>query len=115
MNPTVNTPFGFASTADQVIKGVNLAGKRAIVTGGASGIGIETARVLASAGAEVVLAVRQLSLGEEVAKVIRDSTGNPKVRVAHLDLSDLRVVYQDMQWSLPPTYQVVDRAEVSKV
>jgi NAD(P)-dependent dehydrogenase (short-subunit alcohol dehydrogenase family) len=92
MNPLVNTPFGFASTADQVIEGVDLTGKRAIVTGGASGLGIETARVLAGAGAEVVLAVRRLALGEEVAKEIRDSTGNPKVRVAQLDLSDLRSV-----------------------
>jgi NAD(P)-dependent dehydrogenase (short-subunit alcohol dehydrogenase family) len=41
------TPFGFHSTAAEVINGVNLASRRAIVTGGASGIGIETARALA--------------------------------------------------------------------
>lgn len=92
MNTAFKTPFGFASTADQVIEGVDLTGKRAIVTGGTSGIGIETARVLASAGAEVVLAVRRLTLGEEVAKEIRESTGNPEVRVKQLDLSDLRSV-----------------------
>ena len=69
MNETapITTPFGFASTADEVIAGVDLSGKRAIVTGGSSGIGIETARVLASAGAEVTLAVRNLDAGREVA------------------------------------------------
>ena len=115
MNQAINTPFGFASTADQVIKGVNLAGKRAIVTGGASGIGIETARVLANAGAEVVLAVRQLSLGEEVAKAIRDSTGNPEVRVAHLDLSDLRSVNHLVSEWKGPLHILVNNAGVMAI
>jgi NAD(P)-dependent dehydrogenase (short-subunit alcohol dehydrogenase family) len=53
------TPFGFASTADEVLVDVDLSGKRAVVTGAASGIGVETARALASAGAAVVLAVRR--------------------------------------------------------
>ena len=52
--------FGFESTALEVVEGIDLTGKRAIVTGGASGIGIETARALASAGAEVTLAVRDV-------------------------------------------------------
>jgi hypothetical protein len=47
----IRTPFGFESTAEEVVKGINLRQKRAIVTGGASGIGIETARALARAGA----------------------------------------------------------------
>ena len=60
MNPIalITTPFRFGSPADEVIAGVDLRGRRAIVTGASSGIGIETARVLASAGAEVTLAVR---------------------------------------------------------
>lgn len=94
MNETaaITTPFGFASTADEVIAGVDLSGKRAIVTGGSSGIGIETARVLASAGAEVTLAVRNLDAGREVAKGISASTKNPHVHVGHLELSDQRSV-----------------------
>ena len=48
------------STAAEVVDGIDLTGKRAIVTGGASGIGIETARALAQAGAEVTLAVRDI-------------------------------------------------------
>ena len=54
----ITTPFGHDSTAAEVVAGIDLTGRRAIVTGGASGIGIETARALAGAGAEVTLAVR---------------------------------------------------------
>ena len=48
-------PFGWATTADEAIAGIRLDGTRAIVTGASSGIGTETARVLAAAGAEVTL------------------------------------------------------------
>ena len=64
------TDFGFESTAAEVVEGIDLTGKRAVVTGGASGIGIETARALAGAGAEVTLAVRDLAAGERVAAEI---------------------------------------------
>jgi NAD(P)-dependent dehydrogenase (short-subunit alcohol dehydrogenase family) len=84
----IRTSFGFYSTADEVIQGVSLAGKHAIVTGGNSGIGIETARVLALAGAVVTLAVRRPDAGQAVAADIRAATGNLNVRVAGLDLSD---------------------------
>jgi hypothetical protein len=63
----VATPFGIQSTAAEVIAGLDLTGKRAIVTGGSSGIGVETARALASAGAEVTLAVRNAGAGDRVA------------------------------------------------
>jgi NAD(P)-dependent dehydrogenase (short-subunit alcohol dehydrogenase family) len=82
------TGFGAETTAAEVVEGVDLAGKRAIVTGGASGIGVETARALAGAGAAVTLAVRRTGDGEEVARDIRSTTGNDEVRVAHLDLVD---------------------------
>src|SRR6202522_1626905 len=86
------TPFGFQSTADEVIAGVNLAGKRAIITGGAAGIGIETARALSAAGAAVTLAVRRPDAAESAAEELRRSTGNPAVDVKYLDLSDLQTV-----------------------
>ena len=80
----LRTPFGFDSTAAEVIAGVDLTGRRAIVTGGASGIGVETARALANAGAEVTLAVRDVAAGHRVASDIGGT-----VDVAALDLSDL--------------------------
>ncbi|GAA4252405.1 SDR family NAD(P)-dependent oxidoreductase [Dactylosporangium darangshiense] len=80
--------FGFETTAAEVLSGVDLTGKRAIVTGGASGIGIETARVFASAGAEVTIAVRNTEAGERVAADLIADTGNKQVSVAPLDLSE---------------------------
>ncbi len=53
--------FGAQSTAQEVIEGHNLDGREAIVTGGASGIGVETVRALALAGARVVIATRDVS------------------------------------------------------
>ena len=84
MSTTLNeTGFGFASTAAEVVDGIDLTGKRAVVTGAASGIGIETARALAGAGAEVTLAVRNLEAGERTAAEIGD-----RARVAPLELAD---------------------------
>lgn len=82
----ITTPFDATSTAAEVIHGIDLHGKRAIVTGGASGIGIETARALAGAGAEVTLAVRRVGAAQEVAADLRETTGNPAVQVAPLEL-----------------------------
>jgi NAD(P)-dependent dehydrogenase (short-subunit alcohol dehydrogenase family) len=79
MTALAATPFGFATTASEVLDGVDLASKRAVVTGAASGIGIETARALAGAGAEVTLAVRDVRRGGEVADDIVNSTGNERV------------------------------------
>ena len=84
----ITTPFGFASTAAAIAADVDLTGKRVIVSGASSGIGIETARALAAAGAEVTLAVRRVDAGEEVATELRVSTGNRAVLVRRLDLSD---------------------------
>jgi len=84
----ISTGFGATTTADEVVAGVDLTGRRAVVTGAASGIGVETARSLARAGAEVTLAVRDTGAGERVARDIVATTGNEQVRVAHLDLVD---------------------------
>jgi NAD(P)-dependent dehydrogenase (short-subunit alcohol dehydrogenase family) len=98
----IRTPFGFHSTAKEVIRGIDLSRKRAIVTGASSGIGIETAEALAQSGAEVTLAVRQPAAGEEVAARIRTATGNPNVHVRELDLADLDSVRSFVSsWSGP--------------
>jgi NAD(P)-dependent dehydrogenase (short-subunit alcohol dehydrogenase family) len=88
MSQLMQTPFSRTSTASEVIDGVDLSGKTAIVTGAGSGIGIETARVLASAGAEVTLAVRRPQAAKEIAVGIISETGNAAVSVSALDLSD---------------------------
>ncbi len=84
----ITTPFTHDSTAGEVIAGVDLTGRRAVVTGGASGIGVETARALAGAGAEVTLAVRNTAAGERTAADIIESTGNNRVFVAPIELAD---------------------------
>lgn len=98
----LTTPFDFSSTAAEVVAGVDLRGKRAIITGGNGGIGAETARALATAGAAVTLAVRRPDAAESIAADLRQSTGNDAVDVQTLDLSDLRSVkaFTD-QWNGP--------------
>jgi hypothetical protein len=88
----IRTPFGFHSTAKDVIRGIDLSGRRVIITGASSGIGIETAEALAEARAEITLAVRNPHAGEEVAARLRISTGNPEIHVRRLDLADLHSV-----------------------
>lgn len=77
------TQFDASSTADDVLAGVDLTGRLAIVTGGASGIGLATTRALARAGATVVAAVRDPSA------VPDDAIGQDGVvRLRRLDLAD---------------------------
>jgi NAD(P)-dependent dehydrogenase (short-subunit alcohol dehydrogenase family) len=84
--------FGPETTTDGVLAGVDLSGKLALVTGGAGGLGAETARALASRGARVVITARDLAKGKAVAKAIRESTGNEGARVEELELGSLASV-----------------------
>jgi NAD(P)-dependent dehydrogenase (short-subunit alcohol dehydrogenase family) len=84
----IRTAFGERSTAAEVAAGVDLSGRRAIVTGASSGIGVETARVLADHGAVVTLAVRDTGAGESAAASIRTSTGSELVDVRQLELAE---------------------------
>jgi NAD(P)-dependent dehydrogenase (short-subunit alcohol dehydrogenase family) len=98
----VTTPFGFETTAAEVVDGVDLSGKRGIVTGGASGIGVETARALAGAGADVTLAVRNTEAGDETAADIKRTTGNDAVHVASLELVNMASINAFVDaWSGP--------------
>jgi NAD(P)-dependent dehydrogenase (short-subunit alcohol dehydrogenase family) len=84
----ITTPFHSKSTASEIVSGVNLTGRRAVVTGATSGIGLETARALAEAGAEVTLAVRDLNAGKLAAEDIAVTTGNTHIKVMPLNLID---------------------------
>ncbi|KAB1922765.1 SDR family NAD(P)-dependent oxidoreductase [Micromonospora noduli] len=109
----VSTPFNAQSTAADVVAGVDLTGRRAIVTGASSGIGVETARALAMAGAEVTLAVRDVRAGERTAREIGAGTGNRLLRVAPLDLSDQRSVAAFVAAWDGPLHILVNNAGVS--
>jgi NAD(P)-dependent dehydrogenase (short-subunit alcohol dehydrogenase family) len=84
----IRSPFGFRTTAAEVVDGVDLTGRRVLVTGAASGIGVETVRALAGAGAEVTLAVRDVAAGERTVQNVLETSGNAVLRVAALDLAD---------------------------
>ena len=91
---TSTTVFGATSTTEDVLSGVNLRGKRILVTGVSAGLGVETARSLAAHGAEVVGAARDLDKAEAAtAQVRKDAAANGGAfEVVTLDLSDLKSV-----------------------
>ncbi|MDI1321224.1 MAG: SDR family NAD(P)-dependent oxidoreductase [Algoriphagus sp.] len=88
----IHTNLGFHSTCDDVIQGIDLTGKRTIVTGGVSGIGIETVRALAKAGAEVTIAARNIEAAKKVASEINFILDKDRVDAAVLDLADIHSV-----------------------
>lgn len=92
MADRITSPFGAKSTAREVVAGHDLSGKAAIVTGAATGIGVETARALAEAGAEVIIAARKPELGEEIANQINEDVGMKRVSFGMLDLSSLEAI-----------------------
>jgi len=90
----MSEPFGAKSTTDDVLAGVDLSGKRVLVTGVSAGLGVETARVLAARGADVVGAARDLAKAQGATAVVRDAAaqGGGSLTLVELDLADLRSV-----------------------
>jgi len=88
---SARSALGKRTTAVEALRGQRLDGRTAIVTGASSGIGVETARALAFAGAHVVLACRSVASGEQVAATLRAELPNDagRLEVAALDLADL--------------------------
>ena len=84
--------FGFETRALEVVENVDLTGYEVIITGGASGIGIETVRALAKAGASVIILARDLKKAQEVADNIKESTGNKNIEIDELELGSLESV-----------------------
>ncbi|MFJ3644890.1 SDR family NAD(P)-dependent oxidoreductase [Streptomyces murinus] len=82
----IGSGFGATSAADEVLEGIDLSGKLALVTGGYSGIGLETTRALVKAGARVVVPARRPETAEQAL------AGLPGVEVDELDLGDLESV-----------------------
>ena len=111
-SPLITTRFDAASTADEVVADEDLTSVRAIVTGASSGIGLETARSLARAGAEVTLAVRNPDAGAKAAQDIGKSTGSDDVRVAVIDLADQAAVASFVQTWNGPLHLLINNAGV---
>jgi NAD(P)-dependent dehydrogenase (short-subunit alcohol dehydrogenase family) len=85
--------FGAESTTDQVLQGVDLRGKRVLVTGVSAGLGVETARALAAHGAHVVGAARDLGKAERATQVVWEQAANGGgITLAELDLASLASV-----------------------
>ena len=98
----ITTKFGFSTTAAEVLEGVDLSGRTMIVTGGASGIGVETVRALAGAGAAVTIAARRPEAAEKVVAELKDATGNANIDVRTLDVADLASVRRfTAEWDRP--------------
>ncbi|MCH0570653.1 SDR family NAD(P)-dependent oxidoreductase [Streptomyces sp. MUM 136J] len=79
----IGSGFGARSTADDVLRGIDLTGRLALVTGGYSGLGLETTRALVRAGARVVVPARRPDTARE------NLAGLPGTEVDELDLGDL--------------------------
>jgi NAD(P)-dependent dehydrogenase (short-subunit alcohol dehydrogenase family) len=108
-------PFGFATTTDQVIEGLDLSGRTALVTGANSGIGFETARALAAAGATVIVGGRDETAIAGAAAKIRESTSNQDVSAALIDLADLDSVERMTAAWEGPLHVLVNNAGVMAI
>jgi NAD(P)-dependent dehydrogenase (short-subunit alcohol dehydrogenase family) len=82
LQTSINSGFNATSTTDEVIKGIDLTGKTAIVTGGGTGIGLETVKTLSNAGATVIVPAR------DVEKAKKNLEGLSNVELEKLDLID---------------------------
>ncbi|MCP1644896.1 NAD(P)-dependent dehydrogenase (short-subunit alcohol dehydrogenase family) [Pseudomonas citronellolis] len=96
----IGSGFGAASTAEEVIRGIDLTGKYAVVTGGYSGIGIETVKALRSAGAKVFVPARDLVKAQAALKEM------PDVIVQPMDLLDPSAIDRFAEYVLGATETV---------
>jgi NAD(P)-dependent dehydrogenase (short-subunit alcohol dehydrogenase family) len=89
----MNRQFGATSTTDEVLEGVDLSGKRMLVTGVSAGLGVETARTLAAHGAQVVGAARDLNKAKAATEQVRVQAANGGgLELVELDLASLASV-----------------------
>src|SRR5512137_569802 len=90
----MNRTFGAESTTDEVLDGIDLRGKRILVTGASAGLGVETARSLVARGAHVVGAVRDLGKGRSATEAVRAAAASSGggFELTELDLAALASV-----------------------
>jgi NAD(P)-dependent dehydrogenase (short-subunit alcohol dehydrogenase family) len=105
--------FSRESTAEEIARVADLSGRQALITGASSGIGAQTARALAMAGADLILGVRNLASGHSLAQEIAKISPR-QVRVLPLDLADLASVAAFTDQVAGPIDLVVANAGVSK-
>ena len=90
--------MAFETTTDEVLAGVDLTGRVALVTGASAGLGVETVRALASAGAHVVAAARDLDKAEHALANARDRLPDTSIELGRLDLGSLASVREFAGW-----------------
>ncbi len=108
-------PFGFSSTAAEVLEGVDLSGQNVIVTGGAAGIGFETSRALAAAGAAVTIAARRPHDAERAVAKMRQAMPAARLSVRRLDLADLSSIREFTESWDDPLHVLVNNAGVMAI
>ena len=86
---TTRDLFGATTTADEVLDGIDLSGKLVVITGGASGLGQETARAMAAKGAQIVIPVRDMAKGEAALAAIGESVPNADIELMQCDLGEM--------------------------
>lgn len=112
MADRITSPFGVFTPAREVVAGHDLSGRTVIVTGAATGIGVETVRALAEAGAEVVIAARKPDLAAAAIADI-DRTAPGKTRFEMLDLSELASIRAFAErWADAPLNILINNAAV---
>ncbi|MFK7895941.1 MAG: SDR family NAD(P)-dependent oxidoreductase [Myxococcota bacterium] len=109
------TSFGADTSAEEAAGQIDLSGETIVITGGSAGLGVETARVLAARGAEIVSVVRDAKKGEGAIAQIRESVPDAKIELAVLDLSNLPSIRQgadDIAKRFPKIHRLINNAGV---
>jgi NAD(P)-dependent dehydrogenase (short-subunit alcohol dehydrogenase family) len=113
---TMAGPFGATSTTDDVLDGVDLRGKRILVTGVSAGLGVETARVLAAHGAQIVGAARDLNKARVATEQVRaQAAKGGGLELVELDLASLasvRACADALVWDAKPLDLIIANAGI---
>ena len=111
----MTTPFGAETSAEEAARNIDLSGQTIVVTGGSAGLGVETARVLAACGAQIVSVVRDEAKGSAAAETIRQSVPSADIEIAVVDLFDLASVRrgaEDIAKRFPRIDRLINNAGV---